>query len=68
VVDWLTGRAFQTGIALNMFVYPARANITLPAEFQKWAPVAAAPLQLPPAFVAAHETQWLTAWGSVMGR
>jgi thiamine transport system substrate-binding protein len=68
VVDWLTNVPFQKGIPMNMFVYPARAGVTLPIEFQKWAPQAANPLQLAPAEVAAHQTQWLTAWGSVMGR
>jgi thiamine transport system substrate-binding protein len=68
VVDWLTTLPFQQGIPLNMFVYPARAGVTLPPEFQKWAPEATNPLQLAPAEVAANQTQWLSTWGSVMGR
>jgi thiamine transport system substrate-binding protein len=68
VVDWLTNAPFQRGIPMNMFVFPARAGVTLPTEFQKWAPEATNPLQLPPAEVAAHQTQWLSTWGSVMGR
>lgn len=68
VVDFLTSAKFQQTIPMSMFVYPARTGIALPAVFATWGQPQPHSQQLAEPDVAAHQTQWLSDWGSVMGR
>lgn len=68
VIDWLTSEAVQSDIPLSMFVFPARAGITLPEVFVDFAAVVPAPLQLDSAQVAEGLPGWLEEWGTVMSR
>jgi len=68
VVDWLLSEPVQEDVPLSMFVFPAREGTPLPQVFTDFAANIDDPLQLPPQDVAAHLSDWLAEWGSVMGR
>lgn len=68
VVDWLLSADVQQDVPLSMFVFPARADVTLPDVFTRFAATVDSPLQLDPQRVADGLTDWLGTWGSVMGR
>ena len=68
VIDWLISPPVQADVPLSMFVFPARADVTLPDVFTHFAPTIADPLQLQPQQVADNLSTWLSEWGTVMGR
>ncbi len=68
VIDWLLSPEVQADIPLNMFVFPARQDIPLPAVFTEFAAQVDSAEQLPAEFVAENVGDLLAKWGSVMGR
>ena len=68
LVDFLVSATFQNELALNLFVYPARVDATLPAEFTKFAVVPADPLTMDPADIAANREQWQDEWTDIVLR
>jgi thiamine transport system substrate-binding protein len=68
VIDWMLSSAVQEDIPPNMFVYPVRADATLPQEFRDFTPVVETSAQLDPSFVNAQLELILQTWGEVMGR
>jgi thiamine transport system substrate-binding protein len=68
VIDWLLSEPVQADVPLSMFVFPAREGTPLPPVFTDFAAAVDAPLQVAPEDVAANLTEWLSEWGSVMGR
>lgn len=62
LVDFLASPAFQREIALNLFVYPANLDVTLPPEFEQYALRPEAPLTLDPAAIEANREAWLETW------
>ncbi|MEX0847094.1 MAG: thiamine ABC transporter substrate-binding protein [Ilumatobacteraceae bacterium] len=62
LVDFLAGAEFQQEVALNLFVWPARTDVTLPPEFTTYASVVADPLTVAPADIAANREAWVDAW------
>ena len=68
LVDFLISARFQNELPLNLFVYPARTDATLPAEFTKFAVVAAKPFTIDPADIAANRQQWQDEWTTIVLR
>jgi thiamine transport system substrate-binding protein len=68
VIDFLLSKPFQDDIPLNMFVYPASTEATLPAAFVEHATVPPAPLSLPTGEIEANRQRWIEEWTEVMTR
>ena len=68
LVDFMLGRTFQEDMPLNMFVYPANEQATLPAEFVAWTQVPQETAVLSPANIDANRDQWIEAWSEVVLR
>jgi thiamine transport system substrate-binding protein len=66
VVDFLLSQKFQSQVPEQMYVYPVDHGVTLPAEWAKYAPVAAHPAQLDPVQIAEHRQQWISDWSDLM--
>jgi thiamine transport system substrate-binding protein len=68
LVDFLISPTFQNELPLNLFVYPARVDATLPVEFTKFAVVPATTLTIDPADIAANREQWQDEWTTIVLR
>jgi len=68
LVDFMLGRTFQEDIPLNMFVFPANTQATLPQPFTDWAQIPSQPASLSPEEIAANRDAWIEAWTEVMLR
>jgi len=68
VIDALLSRKVQEDIPLNMFVYPVRADATLPSVFTSFTPVIPTSTSLPPEQVNEELSSLLDTWGTVMNR
>jgi thiamine transport system substrate-binding protein len=68
VIDALLSRKVQEDIPLNMFVYPVRADATLPDVFTSFTPVIQTSTSLPPEQVNEELSSLLDTWGTVMNR
>lgn len=61
-IDFMLSARFQADIPLNMFVYPVRNGVPLPAEFLDFADIPTEPAELDADRVAANLEAWLDAW------
>jgi thiamine transport system substrate-binding protein len=68
LIDFLVAKRFQEDMPLNMFVYPVRTEATLPAVFQRFAVVPAAPLSVAPADIAKNRDDWVNQWTTTVLR
>jgi len=68
LVDFLISARFQNELPLNLFVYPARTDVRLPAEFTKFAVVPLSPFTIDPADIAANRQQWQDEWTTIVLR
>jgi thiamine transport system substrate-binding protein len=62
LVDFLIGERFQSELALNLFVYPANADVELPPEFVESAVIPAEPRTVDPAEIDANRSTWIDEW------
>jgi thiamine transport system substrate-binding protein len=62
VIDFLLSPAVQADIPLQMFVFPARADVELPDVFARWAARPADPYELAPDVVDEHREEWIEQW------
>ncbi len=68
LVDFMLSKRFQEDIPLQMFVFPARRDATLPPEFERFAVVPKHPLELPPAEIEANRERWVDEWTDTVVR
>ena len=68
LVDFLAGKTFQSEVALNLFVYPARTDVSLPESFTKYSSVAAHPFTMAPDTIATNQQGWIDQWTSTVLR
>lgn len=68
LVDFMLRKRFQEDIPLQMFVFPARRDATLPPEFVKYAVVPTHPLELPPEEIEANRERWVDQWTDIVVR
>ena len=67
-VDYMLGLQAQEDIPLQMFVYPANQNATLPELFVQFAEIPVEPATLAPEDIEANRERWIAAWTDVMLR
>ncbi len=68
LVDFLLSPEVQAEFPMAMFVYPARADVPLPAAFEQHALVPAAPASLDPALIDAQREAWISEWTDIVLR
>ncbi|NIH87281.1 thiamine ABC transporter substrate-binding protein [Amycolatopsis granulosa] len=68
VIDFLLSQQFQATVAENMYVYPAREGVPLPASWTTAAPLPPNPASLPAATVQSGREQWISQWRSLLGQ
>ena len=68
LVDFLLSEAFQAELPLNLFVYPANADVALPEVFTEHATVPSDPATLDPATITANREAWIDEWTNVVLR
>ncbi len=68
LVDYLLTPDFQSEIPLNMFVYPANADVELPAVFVDHAVEIADPMVLTPAEIEQGRADWTQRWTEIVLR
>jgi thiamine transport system substrate-binding protein len=61
-VDFLLSPRFQEDMPLQMYVFPVREGVKLPAEFTKFAEVPSKPLVLPTRDIARNRDTWIREW------
>ena len=68
LVDFLLSEEVQAAVPTSMFVYPARADVPLPDEFERFAPrpSAAQTATLPAERIEAEQARWLEQWTRVV--
>lgn len=65
LIDFLLSAEVQADIPASMYMYPVTA-VDLPAQWAAHAPLAAAPLSLDPAVIAANRGVWLEEWAALL--
>jgi len=68
VIDFLLSQQFQTTVAENMYVYPARQGVDLPAGWAQAAPLPPNPATLPSDQVGGNRERWIEQWRSLLGQ
>jgi thiamine transport system substrate-binding protein len=68
LVDFMLSERFQEDIPLQMFVFPARADASLPPEFERFAVVPEHPLELPPQEIEQNRESWVDQWTDIVVR
>lgn len=66
LVEFLLSDAVQAAIPDYMWMYPVIEEHT-PADWAEFAPLSENPVELDPALIAAHRTEWLKAWLEELG-
>jgi thiamine transport system substrate-binding protein len=66
VMDFLLSERFQSQVPEQMYVYPARAGVTLPEAWQKAAPLPAASAELPSAEIQQNRERWIGEWRAIV--
>lgn len=67
-IDYMLDLTFQNDIPLQMFVYPANENATLPELFTQFGQIPASPASMEPASIEENREAWIEAWTDVMLR
>ena len=68
LIDFMLSKRFQEDIPLQMFVFPARQDATLPPEFEQYAVVPESPLELPPEEIEENRERWVDEWTDIVVR
>lgn len=68
LVDFLLSEAFQSDVALSMFVFPVRTGVELPQVFLDHAARPATVLRLSDAQIAANRDAWIDEWTDLVQR
>ena len=68
LVDFMLSKRFQEDIPLQMFVFPARKDASLPSEFERFAVVPDHPLELPPDEIEQNRESWVDQWTDIVVR
>ncbi|HEU4841193.1 MAG TPA: thiamine ABC transporter substrate-binding protein, partial [Ilumatobacteraceae bacterium] len=68
LIDFLLSERFQAELPLNLFVYPANADVALPEVFTANATLPAEPKTLDPEEITANREAWLETWTDTVVR
>jgi thiamine transport system substrate-binding protein len=66
VMDFLLSEQFQAQVPEQMYVYPARAGVTLPEAWQKAAPLPTSPAELPADEIQQNRERWINEWRGIV--
>src|SRR5699024_10090964 len=61
-VDFLLSPEVQADIPGQMYMYPVREDVDLPAEWEQFAPLAPAPHDVDPELISANRDEWIATW------
>jgi thiamine transport system substrate-binding protein len=64
LIDFLITQKFQSTLAENLFVYPARKGVALPDAFTKFSKVVKHPLTMSPSKIQKNRDKWIEQWTS----
>ena len=67
-VDFMLSQAFQQDVPLQMFVFPVRDGVALPAVFEKFADQPRDPLSLPASEIGRRRDEWIDQWTNTVLR
>jgi thiamine transport system substrate-binding protein len=62
LVDWMLSERFQVAVPEQMYVYPVREGVAVPASWARYAPVPTEPFEIAPARIARNRTTWIDQW------
>jgi thiamine transport system substrate-binding protein len=62
LIDFMLSPRFQRDLPGQMYVFPVRDGVTLPAVFEEFAEVAPSPLALPASDIQQHRERWIREW------
>ncbi len=68
LVDFLISERFQREIPLNLFVFPANAEVELDEAFVRYATIPATSLSVDPASIEERRSDWIDRWTSIVAR
>jgi len=68
LIDFMLGREFQEDVPLNMFVWPANSEATLPPEFVEFTDIPASPAALDAKLIEANRDRWIDEWTATVLR
>lgn len=66
LIDFMLAADFQADIPLNMYVFPANDQVTLPDVFVQNAAAVTDPIELDAADIAAYRDRWVQEWTDVV--
>jgi thiamine transport system substrate-binding protein len=66
VIDFMLSEQFQQDLPRSMYVYPADPEVALPAQWERFAPLAESPLSLPAEQIDANRSGWLQEWSDTV--
>jgi thiamine transport system substrate-binding protein len=66
LIDFMLSASFQSDIPLQMFVYPVNDTVSLPKEFEEFAPEPTDPLTMDAERIEQNREAWLRQWRSVI--
>jgi thiamine transport system substrate-binding protein len=67
-IDFMLSTTFQEDIPLNMFMFPANQDATLPDVFAKHAVIPESPAEVDYAAIETNREAWIEAWAEVVVR
>jgi thiamine transport system substrate-binding protein len=62
LLEFMISKEFQTDIPLQMFVFPARDDVDLPAVFERFAQVPDEPARMDPIEIGRNRERWIDEW------
>lgn len=62
VVDWMLSDEFQSALPDSMYVYPVSTTATIPAQWQKFAPLSPTPWSLTPTQIDTQRDEIIRTW------
>lgn len=68
LIDFMLSETFQADVPLSMFVYPVRAGVELPPEFEAHAVTPDRVAALDPDQVGEHRADWIDEWTDIVLR
>lgn len=65
-VDFMVGREVQQALPENMYMDPVNTSVSVPALWQRWAPLSKNPWPMSQATIAANRDSWVTQWREIV--
>jgi thiamine transport system substrate-binding protein len=67
-IDFMLSHEFQAALPDNMYVYPVDTSVPLPDGWAQWAPTSPDPVEVSPADITEHRSEWLRDWRDLTSR